>query len=162
MDSPEKREQLFLKKGNGLYSERTMYSFDVKNQIQSIGSCDICHMKNIAALKKLQKNEIITENDIEDDECSIVDDECSGCCDWNFESPNAHFIVPNVDYKALDFFVQNGYDVVDANGSYLHSKCIKLDFRKLKDIVVNVSLEYFKNKISDDDESNSYSFLEYQ
>ena len=117
-----------------------MYSFDVKNQIQSLASCDICHIKNITALKKVQNNERITEIDIEND--------CSSCCDWNFESPNAHFIVPNVDYKAIDFFIKNGYDVVDENGSYLHSKCIKLDFRKLKDIVIHVSLEYFKNRIS--------------
>ena len=45
--------------------------------------------------------------------------------------------------------IKNEYDVVDEKGSYAHSNCIKLDFRILKEIVINVSLEYFKNKISE-------------
>ena len=140
MDIPEKRDQLFLKKGNGYCCERTLFSFDAKGQVHALSSCNKCFDKNISTLKKIQNSIILTDSDVENN--------CQSCCDWNYLSPNAHFVVRNEDYIALDYFIKMGYDVVDNNGKYMHSNCIKLDFRILKDIVTNVSLAYFRHSIS--------------
>ena len=75
-----------------------MHSFDVKGKIHSLGSCMECIEKNIVLLKKIQNNEILTEMDIHN--------ECNNCCDWNYQSRNAHFIVADEDYKSIEFFYQ--------------------------------------------------------
>ena len=83
--------------------------------------CESCILSNIQKLSSLQNGDAID---------NTLDDHCETCNNWEFK--DATFVHRDNEYQSLDEIYEDGHDVRDSTGNYVHSIHMKLTFEKLK------------------------------